>query len=76
MPKETARTEIEEDDSLILSVRLASGRFESSIQVPLFATDAEKEAFVDAWMKLMEAGVRCGREHRAKKSHVEKESTR
>lgn len=67
MTKNAARTEIEEkDDSIILSVRLASGRFESSIQVPLFATDAEKEAFVGAWLKLMEAGIKCGREHRNK----------
>lgn len=54
----------DKDDSVILSVRLASGRFESSIQVPLFASDDEKQTFVEAWLKLMEAGIKCGREHR------------
>lgn len=54
----------EKEDSVILSVRLASGRFESSIQVPLFCTDTERQHFVEAWLKMMEAGIKCGRERR------------
>lgn len=50
----------DDDDVLIVTARLRSGRFESSIQVPLMAPDEEKHRFIDAWMTLMEAGVRCG----------------
>lgn len=53
-----------EDDSIILSIRLASGRFESSIQVPLFVTDEERAQFVDNWLNMMEAGIKCGRGRR------------
>jgi hypothetical protein len=64
--------EIEEkDDMLIMSVRLASGRFESSIQVPLFATEDEKREFVDQWCGLMLAGLKCGQSHRRVKEQKE-----
>lgn len=56
----------EKDDELIMSIRLKSGRFASEIQVPLFATDAERQDFVAAWFKMMEAGIRCGNEHRSR----------
>jgi hypothetical protein len=56
----------EKDDVLIMSIRLASGRFESSIQVPLFASKEEREEFVAQWLNLMEAGLRCGQQNRAK----------
>ena len=54
----------EEDDVIILSVRLRSNRFEGSIQMPLFASDEERAVFVDSWFKMMEAGLRCGRSRR------------
>jgi len=56
-----AKPEEEKGDALILSVKLLSGRFDSSIQVPLKCTDEERKAFVDAWLVLIEAGVKCGR---------------
>lgn len=54
----------EEEDALIMSIKLRSGRFESSISVPLFTTDAERQAFVESWFKMMEAGIKCGNEYR------------
>lgn len=54
----------EDDVSLIMSVKLSNGHFESSVEVPLVCTDDEKRAFVDAWLKLMEAGIACGRTQR------------
>lgn len=48
-----------EDDVLVMSLRLKSGRFESSISVPLFASEEDKRRFVDSWLALMEAGLRC-----------------
>ncbi len=57
----TAAQEIKEvDDMVILSVRLASGRFEGSIQIPLTCTESERNQFVISWMKMMEAGIKCG----------------
>lgn len=61
----------QEDDSIIMSIKLKSGRFESSIEVPLFATDEERKEFVNQWLNLMEAGLRCGHQHRIRKA-VEK----
>lgn len=49
----------DEDDILIISLRLKSGRFESEISVPLFAAEADKRRFIDAWLGLMEAGLQC-----------------
>jgi hypothetical protein len=47
-----------------MSVELKSGRFSSSIEIPLFATDDAKKAFIDSWLSLMEAGLQVGRSHR------------
>jgi hypothetical protein len=60
-----------DDDAVILSVALVSGRFESSITVPLHCTDAERKGFIDAWLNLMDAGVKAGKEHRDLKSSTE-----
>lgn len=49
----------DEDDVLIVSCRLKSNRFESTIQIPLFAPDDDKKQFVEAWLNLMEVGLRC-----------------
>lgn len=49
---------------MILSVRLANGHFESSIQIPITATAAERDAFVLAWLGLMDAGVKVGQAHK------------
>jgi hypothetical protein len=54
----------DEEDTVILAVRLKSGRFESSIECPLFASDKERQNFVDAWLKMMEAGLKMGRSNR------------
>jgi hypothetical protein len=45
---------------VILSVRLFSGHFESSIQMPLDATEKERDEFVMAWLELMRAGIKIG----------------
>jgi hypothetical protein len=49
----------EEDDVLIMHLKLASGRFESSIQIPLHSADEDKKKFVEAWLSLMEMGLKC-----------------
>ena len=43
-----------------VKVWLTSGRFESSISVPLMASDDERRRFIDAWCDLMIAGVKLG----------------
>jgi hypothetical protein len=47
-------------DSIIMSVRLRSGKFESSIEVPMYATPSEMKEFVMAWLQLMEHGIKIG----------------
>jgi len=49
----------DEEDILIISLRLKSNRFESTIQIPLFAPDEQKKDFVEAWLNLMEMGLKC-----------------
>ena len=44
-----------------LSVRLTDDRFESKVVIPLDATDDERQDLVDAWIGLMDAGVKVGR---------------
>ncbi len=51
----------EKDDTLIISVKLASGRFESTIHCPLFCSNEDRKRFVDSWLDLMAAGIKCGR---------------
>lgn len=64
----------DEDDSLIVTVRLGSGRFESRIEVPLHCTKEERERFVDSWFDLMVAGLKVGSERRALKEAAEEQS--
>jgi hypothetical protein len=47
------------DDILTVTIKLASGKFESSISIPLFSDDEAKKRFVDTWLALMEAGLKC-----------------
>lgn len=47
-------------DSIILSVRLRSGKFESSIEVPMYATPAEMREFAMTWLQLMDQGIKLG----------------
>lgn len=50
----------EKNDVLIVSLRLESGRFESTVRVPLFAKYEDKQEFVDRWLLLMESVLKCG----------------
>lgn len=52
--------DFDQADAVIVTVRLRSGRFESSIEVPLFCSKGERDAFVEAWLLLMVAGINCG----------------
>jgi hypothetical protein len=62
MTLKTVAQEIEDAaDMIILSIRLKSGRFEGSIQVPMNCTEEERQQFVESWFKMMEAGLKCGR---------------
>jgi len=45
---------------VVMTVRLKSGRFESSVELPLNCSDAEKKRFVESWLALMSAGLQCG----------------
>lgn len=61
-PKQTPLSEMNDDDAndvLIMSLRLKSGRFESSIQIPLKSSEAAKRQFMERWLALMEAGLKC-----------------
>ena len=60
MRKTQPPTEIaDEGDILIMTVKLASGKFESTIQIPLFASEDSKQQFVEAWLNLMQMGLKC-----------------
>lgn len=43
-----------------LTIRLSNGHFSSSLTLPLDATDDERRKFVDAWLAMMDAGIKCG----------------
>lgn len=48
------------EDSIILSVRLKSGGFESTIEVPLHSKREEIDRLTSAWLDLMDAGIKMG----------------
>lgn len=54
----------DDSDTLVMSVKLRSGRFESTIEVPLFASENEAKAFVEQWMELMKMGLSLGKANR------------
>ncbi len=54
-------------DAIILSVRLRSGAFESSIEVPLDGTRDEFNELVGSWLELMASGIRIGKRGREAK---------
>ena len=56
-----------ERDRLIVSARLASGKFTSEMSIPLFGTtDAEKDDFMCKWLGMIESALQLGiRELRA-----------
>lgn len=49
----------DEDDVLTMTIRLASGKFESSISIPLLSDEQAKRRFVDTWLTLMAEGLKC-----------------
>lgn len=49
-------------DAVILSVKLRSGGFESSIECPVNATRADMDDFVASWLKLMEMGLKIAKD--------------
>lgn len=49
----------DEDDVLTITMRLASGRFESSISIPLLSSKESQQRFVESWLDLMAAGLKC-----------------
>lgn len=50
-----------EQDRLIVSARLASGKFSSEISIPLLGTTTEqKDQFMQRWIELIETGFRLG----------------
>jgi len=53
------------EDVIILSCRLKSGLFESSIEVPLYASVEEMDRFVQAWLAMMDQGIKIGHGHSA-----------
>jgi hypothetical protein len=50
----------EKHDALIFSVRLKSGGFESSGELPMPATDAEFQKVIEAWLSIMRTGFQVG----------------
>lgn len=49
-------------DLLIFSIRLASGDFQSELQLPLPRTKEEREQVVAHWLDFMRTGLRLGAE--------------
>lgn len=50
-----------DQDRLIVSARLASGKFSSEISIPLLGTTTEqKDQFMQRWIDLIETGFRLG----------------
>lgn len=54
------------DDAIILTCKLKSGQFESSIEVPLYATREEMNNFAMQWLALMDAGIKIGQNKHVK----------
>lgn len=46
------------EDMFVCECYLLSGGFESKIQLPLSATEREKQDFIEAWMAMMTAGLK------------------
>lgn len=46
------------DDVVIVEISLRSRRFASRIEVPLYASDEAKRAFVESWLALMQTGLK------------------
>jgi len=59
-------------DTIILSCKLKSGLFESSIEVPLYSTQEEMNRFAMAWLGLMDAGIKIGQD---REPHADEELT-
>jgi hypothetical protein len=51
-----------EPDTLILSLRLASGDFSSELRLPFPTTTAEKNHAVERWLDFMATGLRLSAE--------------
>jgi hypothetical protein len=45
------------DDTIILSVSLASGQFHSALKVPLPATSEKVNEAIEKWLKLVQTGL-------------------
>lgn len=52
----------DKDDTLIMSIRLKSNRFESTIEIPLYSSEGERQAFIEQWLVLMQAGLQCAKQ--------------
>lgn len=50
----------EKEDTIILSVRLASGDFESSVSIGISASEDEKQQAILRWLDLAATGLRIG----------------
>jgi len=55
------QTKEEEADFVEVSMRLTSGRFESTIKLPLKAEYKEIEAALGNWWETLELVVKCGK---------------
>lgn len=53
-----AERKIEARDTIILSLRLASGGFNSELRVPLPTTPGEQKKAVERWLDFMATGLR------------------
>ena len=49
----------EEIEVVVASIHLKSGRFQSSVELPLNCSETEKRRFIEAWLALMAAGLKC-----------------
>lgn len=47
-------------DRLIMSVRLASGDFESSVSIAMDASEEQKLSAIERWLKLAQTGLHIG----------------
>ena len=57
MSRRVATPEPEEPMTVILSVKLSDGSFNSSVSVPVNATKERKDAALDQWLKTIQFGL-------------------
>ncbi len=55
------QTDVEEkEEVLVITARLESGKFESTIRIPLNSSEQQQKEFIESWLALMATGLKLG----------------